>query len=88
MKDLIHSTQFKKDFKRVSKRGWNIEKLFNIVELLRKNKILDKKYKAHKLNGDYKEFTECHLEPDWLLIYKDNDNLITLYRTGSHSDLF
>jgi mRNA interferase YafQ len=88
MKDLIHSKHFKKDFKRINKRGFEIKKLSKVIQLLRKTETLDKKYKPHKIIGEYKDYMECHIEPDWLLVYKTNENLVTLYRTGSHSDLF
>ncbi len=88
MKDLVNSKQFKKDFKRVTKRGWNLKKMFGVIEFLRNDRLLDKKHKIHKLTGDYSEFMECHIEPDWLLVYKTDEKRVSLYRTGSHSDLF
>jgi mRNA interferase YafQ len=66
----------------------DLEKLDDLVDLLRNNKPLDKKYKNHKLKGSYKDYWECHIEPDWLLIYKKTTKEIILARTGTHSDLF
>lgn len=83
-------SSFKKDLKRIKKSGLNIEKLYKIVELLANDITLEERYKDHKLTGNYEGYRECHIEPDWLLIYeKVEDNLILiLNRTGSHSELF
>ena len=81
---------FKHDFKVVKKRGYDLSLLFNVVDMLAKGEILPEKYKDHNLTGNFKGFRECHIQPDWLLLYKiDNDKLILLLTaTGSHSDLF
>ena len=84
------TNQFKKDFKKVKKRGYDIKLLEEIIIILLNQKTLPKKYKDHQLSGNYSKFRECHIKPDWLLIYHidDNTSTITLTRTGTHSDLF
>lgn len=87
---IIPSNQFKKDLRLAKKRGMNIDKLREVINVLSSNGSLDKKYRDHNLTGQYKEFRECHIEPDWLLIYRIDNNELELFllRTGSHSDLF
>ena len=83
-------SRFKKDVKLAEKRGKNIQKLKDILlELLNGNE-LDQKYKDHQLIGNYSNTRECHIEPDWLLIYRIDaeERILHLIRTGSHSDLF
>lgn len=86
--NLVYTTQFKKDFKRVSKQGKDFQKLEQIIETLLSKKILDPKFKDHSLSGRWKNYRDCHIEPDWLLIYKITPDSLILERTGSHSDLF
>ena len=90
MLTIKYETSFRKDFKRIVKRGYDIQLLEEVIEMLADGKTLPEKYKDHSLSGDYKDCRECHIEPDWLLIYKIiKDRLILrLIRTGSHSDLF
>ena len=90
MLTIKYHTSFKKDYKRIVKRGYDLSLLEKVIELLANEEKLPEKYKEHNLSGDYKEFRECHILPDWLLIYKiEDDNLIlSLSRTGSHSDIF
>jgi mRNA interferase YafQ len=90
MLNLKPTTQYKKDRKRVIKRGFPIIELDEVIELLQKEKALDPKYRDHALSGNYEGFRECHIQPDWLFIYAiDGENLILIAsRTGSHSDLF
>ena len=88
MKQVVYSTQFKKDYKRITKRGYRLEKLPSTIRLLAGDKPLPKSYRPHKLSGDYAGFWECHIEPDWLLVYEYTDNELHLRRTGTHSDLF
>ena len=85
-----YTSTFKKDYKRAIKRGLNIELLEHIVELLSMGKPLPDKNHDHELSGDWVGHRECHIQPDWLLIYRLDDNvlILTLTRTGSHSDLF
>ena len=74
----------------MKKRGMNLSLLDTVVEDLRQGKALDEKYKDHILKGEYNGFHECHVKPDWLLIYliKDEVLTLTLVNTGSHADLF
>ena len=84
------TTQFKKDIKLAKKQGKDTDKIFEVVEKLANDEVLEAKYKNHCLTGDYKDCRECHIEPDWLLIYKkyESELILMLVRTGSHSDLF
>lgn len=88
--EIKFTTQFKKDLKLAKKQNKNLEKLFEVVDLLAEGKKLDLKYRDHDLSGNYKGTRECHIEPDWLLVYEyQNDVLVLmLYRLGSHSELF
>lgn len=90
MYKLKKTAKFKKDFKRIKKRGYDLDLLYYVVNELVSGNTLDEKYYNHQLTGDYNGFMECHITPDWLLIYKiDNNELIlTASRTGTHSDLF
>ena len=90
MYNIVPSTKFKKDLKQLIKRGYDIRLLDNVVTLLAEGKTLPERYKDHSLNGNFKHCRECHITPDWLLIYKKENDMITLSltRTGSHSDLF
>ena len=84
------SNRFKNDLKLAKKQNKNIDKLFFIIEKLANLEKLDDKYRDHSLVGEYNGFRECHIEPDWLLIYYVENNTLTLVlaRLGSHSDLF
>lgn len=86
------TSEFKKGYKKIKKQGKNINKIKNVVEQIACGNILESKYKNHKLSNNKKFMNcmECHIEPDWLLIYRiDNNKLILLLvETGSHSDLF
>ena len=84
------TNRFKKDLKAAIKRGYSIDLLNNIVDALAKGESLPEKNKDHDLSGNWSNYRECHIAPDWLLIYKiENDILVlTLVRTGTHSDLF
>lgn len=84
----IYTRQFEKDVKRVRKRGKNLEKLKVIVRILLKGKKLDPLHREHNLVGNYKGRRECHIEANWLLIYKIEPERIIFERTGTHSDLF
>lgn len=89
MLKIRYHNSFKKDYKRIKKRGRDTDKLKYVVEQLSNEKSLEDKYRDHELTGNYKGFRECHIESDWLLIYKvENDELVlVLSRTGIHSDL-
>lgn len=90
MLDLVITNQFKKDLKRIRKRGYNLTLLDDVLKTLQNEVPLNDKYRDHALVGDYIGFRECHIQPDWLLIYAiDQGQLIlTASRTGTHSDLF
>lgn len=90
MLELVVTNQFKKDLKRVRKQGKDLYLLQNVLQKLLKETVLDSKYRDHALTGNYIGFRECHIQPDWLLIYMINHNtlILTASRTGSHSDLF
>ena len=85
-----YTTQFRKDFKLAIKRGLKIKLLEDVIASLAAGEPLDEKYRDHALSGNWTGFRECHVLPDWLLIYRvENDVLVlTLTRTGTHSDLF
>jgi mRNA interferase YafQ len=82
------TTRFLRDQKLAGTRGRDIDKLEAIVNLLQAQKPLPIKNKDHALSGEWKDHRECHIEPDWLLIYTADETYLTLHRTGSHADLF
>lgn len=82
------TTQFKRDVKLAEKRGRDIAKLKVVMTKLAEEEPLDPKFKDHKLSGDYQGHRECHIEPDWLLIYLISRRELLYVRTGTHSDLF
>lgn len=91
MKYEIRKTSlFVKDVKRMKKRGADLDKLNNIINRLANGERLESKYRNHSLSGELAGYDECHIEPDWLLIYRYHDDTLYLLlsRTGSHSDLF
>jgi mRNA interferase YafQ len=88
MKAIHTSAKFRKDFKRAIKRGKNMGKLQSVVNILVTAEKLPPHYKPHKLSGGYADLWECHIEPDWLLIYDVNEDALELLRLGTHSDLF
>lgn len=90
MLTIKYHTLFKKDFKRIKKHGYDISRLEKKVELLANEVPLPEQFKDHNLSGNYNGFRECHIAPAWLLIYQVNNNelVLVLSRTGSHSDLF
>ena len=89
-RQVIWTVQFKKDYKLAMKRHMNIDLLDDVIRQIADGKELDKKFKDHELSGNWKEHRECHIQPDWLLIYRIDDDVVTLTlsRTGTHSDLF
>lgn len=88
MKSVVWANACKKDYKRITKRGLSLDKFKNIVMLLASDATLPDSARPHKLSGNYAQKWECHIEPDWLLIYEYAENEIILLRTGTHSDLF
>ena len=87
---IVASNQFKKDLKVAGKRGLDLDLLTEVVDTLAAQKPLNVKHRDHSLSGSLRGFRECHIEPDWLLIYRIEDNELELFllRTGSRSDLF
>ena len=84
------SPRFERDLKKAEKRGLDINEVEALIVKLSKGEQLEPKYKDHALHGDRKGYRECHINPDWLLVYKryENELILLLYRTGMHSDLF
>lgn len=88
MLEVVRKSKFEQDIKKVKKRGKDMEKIKEVMLLLINQESLPPKYRNHKLVGDYKGYWECHIAPDWLLVYKKTATEIIFTRTGSHSDLF
>lgn len=90
MLTIKYETTFKKDFKRIVRRGYDIRLLENVIEMLANGQVLPEKYRDHSLIGDYADCRKCHITPDWLLVYKISNAELILYltRTVTHSDLF
>ena len=88
MRTLIRGAQFRRDVKLAQKRGKDMAKLREIVLLLVKGRHLPARYQDHPLSGEWSRYRDCHIEPDWLLIYKVDGDDLYLVRTGTHSDLF
>ena len=87
-REIYQTKAFKRDIRKMVKRAKDLEKLYTVIELLAEGARLPTKYRDHNLTGNWQGCRECHVEPDWLLIYEINDNSLFLERTGSHSDLF
>ena len=89
-RNVVWTTQFKKDYKLAMKRRMDIELLDNIIRTLSRGETLPDKNKDHALTGNWVGHRECHILPDWLLVYRIDDDVLvlTLARTGTHSDLF
>ena len=90
MLEIVMSNRFKKDLRLAARRGYNFDLLDEIVNKLTRRELLPEKNKDHALSGDFEGCRECHIAPDWLLVYQVNDRELVLYlmRTGTHSDLF
>ena len=88
MRKISFTLLFEKAVKRAKKRGYDMSKLADIVRLLESGPLVEKRYKDHLLKGNYAGFRECHIAPDWLLIYLLTEDEVTLTDTGTHSDLF
>ena len=88
MLEVITTKTFEKDYARMVRQGKKIEKINKVIKSLQDGLKLDPKYRDHKLSGAYKGWRDCHIEPDWLLIYRISATLLILERTGTHSDLF
>ena len=90
MYQIYFTNKMKHDAKRMKKRGKDISKLTNVLSQLASGSILDSKYRDHQLSGNMADFRECHIEPDWLLVYRIEDDklILTATETGTHSDIF
>lgn len=88
MLEISFTGKFKKDYKVCKKRGYNIKLLQSVIDILAVPEALPIKNKDHSLSGNYVDKRECHIQPDWLLIYQQTENELILYRTGTHADLF
>ena len=88
--EVKFTNQFKKDLKLAKKQNKDLDKLFEVVNTLADGGSLDARYRDHELSGNYKGARECHIEPDWLLVYEIRDEVLVLmlYRLGTHSELF
>ena len=85
---LLTTNRFEKDLRRAKRRGKDLNKLWNVVESLLAQQPLDPRNRPHRLAGDWSPCWECHIEPDWLLIWDQREDLLILVRTGTHTDLF
>ncbi len=86
---IVQTSQFKQDLKKIKHSGrYKLDDLLAVVDALSSDKALSKRHKAHDLTGNWQAHKECHIKPDWLLIYQLPDDKLVLVRTGSHSDLF
>ena len=90
MREIVLSSRFKRDLKLIVKRGYDLNLLDTVVEKLANDIPLEERHRDHALTGNYVGFRECHILPDWLLIYRVDDTELILFlsRTGTHSDLF
>lgn len=87
MLEIFRTSKFKRDFKTIKKRNWNIESLKEVILLLAEREKLPVVYKDHPLRGNHNGYRDCHIEDDWVLIYKIENDVLYLARTGTHSDL-
>ena len=85
---LLTTRRFEKDLRRARRRGKDLDKLWVVVGRLLAGEPLDPRHRTHRLSGQWARSRECHIEPDWLLIWHVQDNALVLTRTGTHSDLF
>lgn len=88
MKAIFQTSQFKKDFKRIKRRGKDLGKLKGVITVIATGEVLDERHRDHALCGKWIGSRDCHIEPDWILIYRVDGESLFLERTGSHSDLF
>ena len=85
---LHYTTQFKKDYKKIKKQNKDLSKLRTVIEKLADQQTLEPKYKDHQLTGNWKDHRDCHIEPDWILIYQLTVDALILERTSTHAELF
>mgnify|MGYP003571165326 CR=1 FL=1 len=88
MREILVTSRFKKDLKKAKKRRKDLSKLEAVLDKLVASEALDARNKPHRLSGNWNPCWECHIEPNWLLIWDEDETTVTLIRTGTHSDLF
>ena len=88
MKAIFQTSQFKEDFKRIKKQGKDLSKLKEVVSAMANSELREERHRDHALSGNWAGSRDCHIEPDWILIYRIDEDYLFLERTGSHSDLF
>jgi mRNA interferase YafQ len=88
LRRAVTTRTFRRDVKRLRKRGNDLEQLLGVVEALRRGQTLEPRHRDHALTGEWNGFRDCHVAPDWILIYRLDDDAVYLTRTGTHSDLF
>lgn len=88
MRNIFQTSQFKKDFKGIKSRGKDLEKLKSVVKVILAGEPMEERHHDHPLSGKWTGSRDCHVEPDWVLIYRIDGDCLYLERTGSHSDLF
>lgn len=88
MREIIYGKQFEKSMKLAKRRGKDLNKIFKLIEMLRKDETIPARHRNHKLIGNYDGYWELHIEPDWLLVYKKTVDKLCLFDTGTHADLF
>ena len=88
--EIVPSNQFKKDLKLAQKRGYDLDKIKKVIATLANGETLEAKYRDHLLTGDYGGYRECHIQPDWLLVWEQHDDelIMLMLDTGTHSDIF
>ncbi|MBR6470346.1 MAG: type II toxin-antitoxin system YafQ family toxin [Victivallales bacterium] len=88
--EIKQTSQFRKDVKQALRRGYDIEKLLAVVAMLKDGIPMPQEYRDHALTGNFRGYRECHIEADWLLVYRKSEQylILTLFRTGTHSDIF
>ncbi|MBL8572483.1 MAG: type II toxin-antitoxin system YafQ family toxin [Hyphomicrobiaceae bacterium] len=88
MREIVQTSQFKRDLKRLRKRGYSLDRIARIIDLLVRDEKLPERCRPHRLVGEFPGLWECHIEPDWLLIYDLAPELLVLVASGTHADLF
>ena len=89
MREIVQTSRFKSDLKKLARSGrYDVEELLDVVELLAGGKLLPDKLMDHSLAGEWRDHRDCHIRPDWLLIYRLEPDRLVLVRTGSHSELY
>lgn len=86
--EIYQTTQFRRDLRKLKRQGKNLAQLLTVIELLAEEQELPANFRDHTLIGNWNGYSECHIRPDWLLIYQIDGSSLTLERSGSHSDLF